>query len=95
MKTKYKIILNEEPKEGTTYLYKFGHTPGIKINVIRQEISIEFEMTVKKSFEDISELKLLLVPDALRKAHLLHALDKNEALKINEIIVFIGEESRH
>lgn len=94
MKVHYRLIINEEPKNCHPYIYRYGPTSGIELSVGEQAVLLEFNMTVSKQFDDIVSMKVQLIPDAMRKAYLIHALKQDTGLAIEKITVFIGDESR-
>ena len=94
MKVHYRLIINEEPKNCHPYIYRYGPTSGIELSVGEQAVLLEFNMTVSKQFDDIVSMKVQLVPDAMRKAYLIHALKQDVGLSIKRITIFIDEESR-
>lgn len=94
MKVHYRLIINKEPKNCHPYIYQYGPTSGIKLSVGEQAALLEFNMTVSKQFDDIVSMKVQLIPDAMRKVYLIHALKQDEGLAVEKITVFIGDESR-
>ena len=51
-------------------------------------------MTTKKEHDDIISFRVRLVKDALRKAHLLHAISFDESLIVKKIAVMIDDDEK-
>ena len=91
---RYKVTINATPRKPIVYTYKYGNTDGIVINASRQRVDIAFQMTTRKEYDDIISFRVRLVKDALRKAHLLHAISFDESLTVKKITVTVDDEER-
>ena len=91
---RYKITINAAPQKPITYTYKYDKTEGIELKISKQKVAVSFQMTTKKEHDDIISFRVRLVKDALRKAHLLHAISFDSSLTVKKIIVVIDDEER-
>ncbi len=91
---KYRIDLNGGSRKGKAFSYAFGRTKSIYLLVGKQKATVEFCLTIKKEFDDIVGLDVQLVPDALRKIQLLHAVTHGVGLCVKEMAVSIDDEKR-
>ena len=91
---RYKITINAAPQKPITYTYKYDKTEGIELKISKQKVAVSFQMTTKKEYDDIISFRVRLVKDALRKAHLLHAISFDSSLTVKKIIVVIDDEER-
>ena len=91
---RYKITINAAPQKPITYTYKYDKTDGIELKVSKQKAVVAFQMTTKKEHDDIISFRVRLVKDALRKAHLLHAISFDASLTVKKIAIAIDDEER-
>ena len=89
---RYKITINAAPQKPITYTYKYDKTEGIELKISKQKVAVSFQMTTKKEHDDIISFRVRLVKDALRKAHLLHALSFDASLTVKKIAVMIDDD---
>ena len=91
---RYKITINAAPQKPITHIYKYDKTEGIELKISKQKAVVAFQMTTKKEHNDIISFRVRLVKDALRKAHLLHALSFDESLTVKKIAVMIDDDEK-
>ena len=91
---RYKITINAAPQKPITHIYKYDKTEGIELKISKQKAVVAFQMTTKKEHNDIVSFRVRLVKDALRKAHLLHALSFDESLTVKKIAVMIDDDEK-
>jgi len=91
---RYKITINAAPQKPITYIYKYDKTDGIELKISKQKAVVAFQMTIKKEHDDIISFRVRLVKDALRKAHLLHALSFDESITVKKIAVMIDDDEK-
>ena len=85
MKHRYTITVNKAARGRNTYAYSFGRTKDIRMSLVKDGVTIRFEMSVLRTPEDFSGLRVNVFRDALRKAYLLHTVIYDSALTIRSI----------
>ena len=94
MKHTYEIILNNGCKSKTPYVYNYSSTRGIEIHIKKDNITIRFQMSVKKTYEDFIDLKVNVFKDAYSKSFLLHAVLFDRNIKVKTIQISIDGHSQ-
>ena len=94
MRHSYEIIINKGCQSKTPYVYNYSNTKGIEIHARKDNITIKFLMTVKKSYDDFINLKVNVFKDAYRKSFLLHAVLYDQSIKVKSIKISIDGESK-
>ena len=89
----YRIEINGGAGSAEPYTYQFGRTPDIAIAVEKQRATVAFSLTVRKTLQDFTGMKVQLFRDALRKAYILHALLHDEGLQITAMKITIAGQS--
>lgn len=85
----YKVIYNTVSEKKRDFTYNYGGTKGIKISVSNRGISIEYYSSGINESKEISENRVRLVNDAVKKAMLLYIIHYSKPLEIKQITVQI------
>ncbi len=91
----YTILVNGRPKKTGCHVYKFnyGSVKDIKLSISEGKFSVELQMKVKKSADEIFTDKNNCFSEAMKKGMLFHILLYSKALSTDDIKILIdGEE---
>jgi hypothetical protein len=93
MKHTYIISINRIPATREPIEYKFRQTR-CTLTCAKDAAAVHFEMSTKKSHEDLISFRVDLAKDAMRKMYLLHAMRFDSRLRVRSVTVTIDGESR-
>ena len=91
-KYSYSITINAPAKKGSNFTYSFGNTQNVQICIGKNSVSSFFQLTVKKTHEELLQMKLKLLRDVLRKSYLLFAIINNKSLEIKTINISVDND---